>query len=106
MWSGRSVILAAKKDDSMSLHEIFYWYLAIVNIVVLVVYGGDKLFAKLDSWRVPEKVLLLLALLGGSIGALLAMQLFRHKTKHLKFRYGVPVILLLQVAGLVYLHWR
>ena len=90
----------------MSLHEIFYWYLAIVNIVVLVVYGGDKLFAKLDSWRVPEKVLLLLALLGGSIGALLAMQLFRHKTKHLKFRYGVPVILLLQVAGLVYLHWR
>lgn len=90
----------------MSLHEIFYWYLAIVNIVVLVVYGGDKLFAKLDSWRVPEKVLLLLALLGGSIGALLAMQLFRHKTRHLKFRYGVPVILLLQVAGLVYLHWQ
>ncbi len=90
----------------MSLHEIFYWYLAIINIVVLVVYGGDKLFAKLDSWRVPEKVLLLLALLGGSIGALLAMQLFRHKTRHLKFRYGVPVILLLQVAGLVYLHWQ
>ena len=106
MLSGKSVILAAKKDDIMSLHEIFYWYLAIINIVVLVVYGGDKLFAKLDSWRVPEKVLLLLALLGGSIGALLAMQLFRHKTRHLKFRYGVPVILLLQVAGLVYLHWQ
>lgn len=89
----------------MSMHEIFYWYLAIINIVVLVVYGGDKLFAKLDYWRVPEKVLLLLALLGGSIGALLAMQIFRHKTRHLKFRYGVPVILLLQVAGLVYLHY-
>ena len=90
----------------MSMHEVFYWYVAIVNVVVLVVYGGDKLFAKLDSWRVPEKILLLLALLGGSIGALLAMQLFRHKTQHFKFRYGVPVILLLQVAGLVYIHWQ
>lgn len=90
----------------MSMHEIFYWYLAIINVLVLVVYGGDKLFAKLDSWRVPEKVLLLLALLGGSIGALLAMQIFRHKTRHLKFRYGVPMILLLQVAALVYLHWK
>ena len=90
----------------MSMHEIFYWYLAIINVLVLVVYGGDKLFAKLDSWRVPEKVLLLLALLGGSIGALLAMQIFRHKTRHLKFRYGVPMILLLQVVALVYLHWK
>ena len=90
----------------MSMYEIFYWYLAIINALVLVVYGGDKLFAKLDSWRVPEKVLLLLALLGGSIGALLAMQIFRHKTRHLKFRYGVPMILLLQVAALVYLHWK
>ena len=90
----------------MSMHEIFYWYLAIINALVLVVYGGDKLFAKLDSWRVPEKVLLLLALLGGSIGALLAMQIFRHKTRPLKFRYGVPMILLLQVAALVYLHWK
>ena len=90
----------------MSFHEIFYWYLAIINVLVLVVYGGDKLFAKLDSWRVPEKVLLLLALFGGSIGALLAMQIFRHKTRHLKFRYGVPLILLLQIAGVVYLHWQ
>jgi len=90
----------------MNLHELMYWYLFVINIVVLVVYGGDKLFAKLDKWRVPEKVLLLLALLGGSVGALLAMQIFRHKTRHFKFRYGVPVILLLQIAGLVYLHWQ
>lgn len=107
IWYAKSVIWRIRGlNDIMSMHEIFYWYLAIINIVVLVVYGGDKLFAKLDSWRVPEKVLLLMALFGGSIGALLAMQIFRHKTRHLKFRYGVPVILLLQVAGLVYLHWK
>ena len=90
----------------MTMHELIYWYLAIINIVVLLVYGGDKLFAKLGSWRVPEKILLLFALLGGSVGALLAMQIFRHKTRHLKFRYGVPLILLLQIAGVVYLHWQ
>ncbi|MCR5757907.1 MAG: DUF1294 domain-containing protein [Selenomonas sp.] len=90
----------------MDLHSLMYWYLFVINIVVLVVYGGDKLFAKLDKWRVPEKFLLLLALLGGSVGALLAMQIFRHKTRHFKFRYGVPVILLLQIAGVAYLHWQ
>jgi uncharacterized membrane protein YsdA (DUF1294 family) len=50
------------------MHEVIYWYLAIINIVVLVIYGGDKLFAKLDTWRVPEKVLLLFAVFGGSVG--------------------------------------
>jgi uncharacterized membrane protein YsdA (DUF1294 family) len=90
----------------MTFHELIYWYLVVINIVVLVVYGGDKLFAKLGKWRVPEKILLLFALLGGSIGALLAMQIFRHKTRHLKFRYGVPLILLLQIAGVVFLHWK
>ena len=55
----------------MTMHELIYWYLAIINIVVLVVYGGDKLFAKLGSWRVPEKILLLFALLGGSVGMLI-----------------------------------
>ena len=90
----------------MTFHELIYWYLVVINIVVLVVYGGDKLFAKLGKWRGPEKILLLFALLGGSIGALLAMQIFRHKTRHLKFRYGVPLILLLQIAGVVFLHWK
>ena len=88
----------------MTMHELIYWYLAIINIVVLVVYGGDKLFAKLGSWRVPEKILLLLAFLGGSVGAMAGMAIFRHKTLHLKFRYGVPLILILQLIGLIYLH--
>ena len=54
--------------------------------------------------RVPELTLLGLAAIGGSVGVLMAMKLFHHKTLHLKFKYGVPLILLLQVAGLIYLH--
>lgn len=56
------------------------------------------------SGGVPELTLLGIAAIGGSVGALVAMKLFHHKTLHLKFKYGVPLILALQVAGLVYLH--
>ena len=87
-------------------YSIAAWYLAIVNIAAFAVYGWDKLCAIKKRWRVPERTLLALALVGGSIGALLAMRIFRHKTLHLKFKYGVPIILLLQIAGLVYLHLK
>jgi len=79
-------------------------YLIVVNISAIVVYGWDKLSAKQGWQRVPEKILLLLALLGGSVGAMAAMTFFRHKTRHLKFIYGVPMIFVLQIAALVYLH--
>lgn len=79
-------------------------YLLVVNISTVVVYGWDKLSAKQDWQRVPEKILLLLALFGGSVGAMAAMTFFRHKTRHLKFIYGVPLIFVLQIAVLVYLH--
>ena len=79
-------------------------YLIVVNISAVAVYGWDKLSAKQGWQRVPEKILLLLALLGGSVGAMAAMTLFRHKTRHLKFIYGVPMIFVLQIAALVYLH--
>ncbi len=85
-------------------HSVYSWYLLIVTVVTFVIYGVDKLCAKQDWRRVPEMTLLLLALLGGSAGAIAAMQLFRHKTLHLKFKYGVPLILILQIAGLIYLH--
>ncbi len=89
----------------INYHEIIGWYLAIVNLLALLVFGWDKLCAKKDRWRVPELRLLLLALIGGSIGALLAMKLFRHKTLHFKFKYGIPLILVLQAAVVIYLHW-
>ena len=79
-------------------------YLIVVNISAIAVYGWDKLSAKQGWQRVPEKILLLLALLGGSLGAMAAMTFFRHKTRHLKFIYGVPMIFVLQIAALVYLH--
>lgn len=85
-------------------HDIAMWYLAIINAAAVIVYGWDKLCAIRKWWRVPEITLLAIAISGGSIGALAAMHLFRHKTLHLKFKYGVPLILALQIAGLVYLH--
>ena len=88
------------------IHKISAIYLLVVTVATFAVYGWDKLCAKKQWWRVPELTLLVLAALGGSIGALVAMRLFRHKTLHLKFKYGVPLILVLQIAGLVYLYFR
>lgn len=75
-----------------------FYYLVAVNVVTFVVYGLDKWKARRGRWRIPEAALLWLAVLGGSVGALSAMWLFRHKTKHSKFRYGVPMILAVQVG--------
>ena len=86
------------------IHKISAVYLLVITAVTFAVYGWDKLCAKRGMWRVPEKILLLLAFLGGSVGAMAAMAIFRHKTLHLKFRYGVPLILILQLIGLIYLH--
>ncbi|WP_085023232.1 DUF1294 domain-containing protein [Anaerovibrio sp. JC8] len=88
----------------MNVHEILMWYLVIINIIAVAVYGWDKMCAIRHKWRVPEKTLLAIAVIGGSLGALFAMSLFHHKTLHLKFKYGVPVIMLLQVVGVYYLH--
>lgn len=81
------------------------WLIAI-NLVTFAVYGADKRRARRGAWRVPEKTLFLLPLLGGSVGALLGMRVFRHKTKHWYFVWGVPVILLAQMALAVWLLYR
>lgn len=81
------------------------WLIAI-NLVTFAVYGADKRRARRGAWRVPEKTLFLLPLLGGSVGALLGMRVFRHKTKHWYFVWGVPAILLAQMALAVWLLCR
>ncbi len=73
-------------------------YLASINAIAFAVYGWDKLCAKTQRWRISEAALLSLAAVGGSIGAFLAMHVFRHKTLHPQFKYGVPAILALQLA--------
>ena len=80
------------------LFTIVFGYLAIINIVAFVVYGIDKYKAKHQKWRIPEATLLSLAILGGAIGALLGMLIFRHKTKLLRFQIVVPLFVLIWVA--------
>lgn len=78
-------------------------YLLIINIVTFLAYGLDKLKARRKMWRISENTLLGLAIIGGSVGALLGMRLWHHKTLHKKFRYGLPLIFLIQIALFAYL---
>ena len=78
--------------------QVLIYYLLSVNLLTILAFGIDKWKAKHKRWRITEAALLLLAALGGSPAALLAMRVFHHKTLHKKFRYGVPAILLVQVA--------
>ncbi|MBQ3631853.1 MAG: DUF1294 domain-containing protein [Prevotella sp.] len=82
----------------LSLLQITLVYLVILNVVTFFMYGVDKWKAKNSKWRIREAALLGLAALGGSIGAWLGMKVWHHKTLHKKFRFGVPLILIAQVA--------
>lgn len=76
-------------------------YLAGMNVVTFLLYGLDKWKSKRAKWRIPEATLIWMAVLGGSVGALLGIRLWHHKTLHAKFRYGVPAILIAQVLIVV-----
>ena len=78
-------------------------YLVIINIIAFIVYGIDKLKAKRGKWRITEATLLLLAIIGGSIGAWCGVKVWHHKTLHKKFKYGIPLIIALQIAMIGYL---
>ena len=82
--------------------QIIVYILLFINVLTFLVYGIDKWQAKQGNWRISEATLLLLAVIGGSIGALLGMRIWHHKTMHKKFKYGLPLILLAQIA-LIYL---
>ena len=77
-------------------------YLVAINVVTLFLYGIDKWKAKRARWRIPERVLLGMAAIGGSVGAWLGMRVWHHKTQHAKFRYGVPAMLVAQAALVVW----
>ena len=81
-------------------------YLVLINLTAFLLMGADKSRARRGLWRIPEKVLFLSAVLGGSAGAISGMFFFRHKTRHLRFRIGLPAILLLQIALPIWLQMR
>jgi uncharacterized membrane protein YsdA (DUF1294 family) len=79
-------------------------YLAIINVVSFVFMLADKIKAKKNRWRTPERTLLGICAIGGSLGGYIAMQLFRHKTKHPQFSIGIPVMLVLHIVLVVVLY--
>lgn len=83
--------------------KILLVYLFFINVVAFVAMGIDKYKAKHKKWRIQEKTLFILAIIGGSIGSLYGMHLFRHKTKHKSFMLGMPGILIVQILiGIVW----
>ena len=80
------------------LTKVLTIYLVTINVATLFVYGIDKWKAKHTKWRITEAALLLLAVFGGSIGAWLGMKVWHHKTLHKMFKYGIPLIIIVQVA--------
>ena len=89
----------------MSTYGAVLLYLEIVNAAAFALFGIDKLRAKRGRWRIPEAVLILSAVLGGGIGALAGMLLFRHKIRKTKFTVGIPVILVMEIAFFLLIIW-
>lgn len=80
------------------LIKIFLVYLLIVNALGFILMLVDKIKARKNLWRIPEVTLFLMAAIGGSIGSILGMYTFRHKTKHVSFLLGMPLILAVQIV--------
>ena len=86
--------------------KIFLIYLLAINGITFFTYGIDKWKAKRSKWRIPESTLLVMAVIGGSVGAWLGMKVWHHKTMHKKFKYGVPAIFFIQVALVGYVIFK
>lgn len=81
-------------------------YLAAITLVTFVMFAIDKSKSKSKSRRIPERTLLIISAMGGSLGAMLAMHFVRHKTQHAKFKYGIPAMLFAHIALLAYVILR
>ena len=88
---------------SKELWQLLALYLTAVNLAAFALMGADKQRARQGRWRISEKALFLPALLGGALGGVLGMRIFRHKTRHWYFRFGYPLLLLLQAGALLWL---
>lgn len=91
----------------MDTPHLFLTYLLLaINVLTFLIYGLDKYKAKRAKWRISERTLLSMALVGGSIGAWLGMKVWHHKTMHKKFKYGILAILSLQIVLTLFLHMQ
>ena len=90
-------------ERTPEMMNIILYYLLAVNIATFFLYGIDKYKARKGRWRISEATLLTMAAIGGSIGAWVGMRIWHHKTMHKKFKYGIPLIIIMQVALAVYL---
>lgn len=89
----------------LPLHVVLAYFIT-VNVLGLVLFGIDKWKAKHDKWRISEATLLSVTVIGGSIGAWVGMKVWHHKTMHKKFKYGIPLVMVLQFAILLFtLYW-
>lgn len=93
--------------NSMISKPMFYAaaYLIVINIYGLAIMGIDKWKSSRKVWRIPEKTMFITSLLGGAAGVYIGMKVFRHKTLHNKFRYGIPALLILNTMVLAYMLW-
>ena len=91
-------------ERTPEMMNIILYYLLAVNIATFLLYGIDKYKAKKGKRRISEATLLTMAAIGGSIGAWAGMRFWHHKTMHKKFKHGIPVIMIMQVCLVVYLH--
>ena len=89
-----------------TIEKIIISYVIVINVITLMIYGIDKWKAKHSKWRIPEATLLIMAAVGGSIGAWTGIKLFHHKTLHKKFKYGVPAIFLIQLGIVVFVYLK
>ena len=89
-----------------TIEKIIIGYVIVINVITLMMYGIDKWKAKHSKWRIPEATLLIMAAVGGSIGAWTGIKLFHHKTLHKKFKYGVPAIFLIQLGIVVFIYLK
>lgn len=87
----------------MDVIQIITIYFISLNLIGFIIMGIDKYKAKKNLWRIPEATLFIVALIGGSVGSIIGMYTFRHKTRHLSFVLGMPAILLLQIIAIVLL---
>ena len=84
--------------------SLLWMWLSLINLIAFIAMGNDKYRAATEKWRIPEKNLFLMALLGGSFGGICGMYVFRHKTRHKKFSVGFPAILILQLTLVIVIY--